>query len=341
VIFLHIGRGKAGSTAIQSLLAQSKQKFLDHGYECPAVDLASCVDLLMDRDTRRDGSRDCLETLSENCRTSAHKNLVLSCEYLFAIDDPSALERLRDCLLPHSVRIIIYLRDYPSLVVSMYNQSTKKGLNLDTFDQFFDRKSDKLSPVASVSAWATVFGWDSIRIRSLDRRVLEKQDLISDFLNAIEFSSEVIEPASSRANKSESWIGIELRRALAMAEFQSGRQPSKDLGRKVIRALRQLPNSHDLGVQYLTPEQWELLRASNNSDLDSLRSAASEQASVKVVHLETTTPEPRPFLPTVNAFPQEVIRHLSKLLIGVEVEEPAVLVGHLVDARPPSRHDWL
>src|SRR5690606_19790842 len=68
---------------------------------------------------------------------------------------------------------------------SFYNERCSTGRNVLPFDEFFHRFPRGGRYAARLTNWANAFGWDRIRVRTLDPSDLVNGALIDDFEAAI------------------------------------------------------------------------------------------------------------------------------------------------------------
>lgn len=307
MIYLHIGRGKAGSTSIQEFLANQRVTLSRHGVAVPEIRLVNdCANELIAAQ-RSGGAGDKPRSLGEIRRildNNADKTILLSGEFLFELTDPASVEAFATATRKHDSQILIYLRDYPSLLVSLYNQSTKKGKNIDDIDRYFQTLITRISSLPAIRAWAQVYGADKLRIRSLDPTSLAGGTLLSDYAGAVGIGGldGIDSSQSPLMNSSENWMAIELVRAVACRRKIRG--PQLRGSQKIMKLLNSVASKENGGkAQYLTPQQWRELRDFYNRDAEII---AGEIPDSKIPPFVGIEPSARAFVPDFEALPETI-----------------------------------
>jgi hypothetical protein len=241
-----------------------------------------------------------LKRFTERLQKSPHPKVFISGEALFSITREGML-RLKRRLDGRDIRILAYVRDYPSWLQSVYAQRTKRGMNSLDFDAYYKSVRKNVTILPRVERWASVFGWQSIRIRGLDPAILVGGSLVSDVLHALSVGE--TPPEVPSLNAQPHWITLEVQRALAIAAAGS---PVGKIDLRTARATRELfePCVADIEprrVQYLTSEQWRELAGRYRRDMISV---AERTGAWFPVVLEE--PNERAFLPGISAVPAAV-----------------------------------
>jgi hypothetical protein len=204
-IVLHIGRNKAGSTTIQDVCLGARAALSDQGIDYllfghlagSREDVAGCATF---------------EELREHALARPGRTLLVSNEFMFgwpAEYTEAAARALHDC----DVRILAYIRRYDDWIVSAYAEETRKGMNLRDADAYVAWMAPRTPAWPYLAKWGEGFGWDALRVRTLDRRDLHGGELLADFAHALG-----VEPLSGgvlQSNPSPHWLELELVRRLA------------------------------------------------------------------------------------------------------------------------------
>jgi hypothetical protein len=212
VLILHIGRGKAGSSTIQSTVATNREALLAHGIALSARSgehRGHAVDVFFGMQQAEE-HRDGLANLRALLDDERHRHVFVTSEYLFTATAP-AIERLKQAIGPHDVGIIAYLRAYPEWLRSLYVQGIRRGRRHVDFDAFYARAAKRASCRAPLSQWADAFGWERMRIRHLGG--LAAGGLIDDLASVLGCA---LQPGAD-LNASPHWLEVELLRAINAA----------------------------------------------------------------------------------------------------------------------------
>lgn len=166
--FVHIGRGKTGTTAIQRALAANRILLAELGFTYPGS-------------TRNhnpivgelpDGAG--AASIAAEVRAAPGHGLI-SAEGLQNL--PAA--KVREWLLGLDVQIIVYLRDQAEVIASAYQQAVKAELETGAFEDFVIRCGvQDYRPF--LRDWATVFGRENMTIR-----FYQKDDVVPSFLEVL------------------------------------------------------------------------------------------------------------------------------------------------------------
>lgn len=300
-LYLHIGRGKSGSSTIQSLARDHAQFMASAGVYCPLTvhglpNHARLAAALCDRNH----DPETLKRFREALRTSPHGKVFISGEALFSITR-EGMKRLKRLLDGRELRVLAYVRDYPGWVQSMYAQRTKRATSPLDFDAYFKSIRANVTILPRVERWASAFGWDAMRIRTLDPAVLTGGNLISDVLDALSITG--TPPSVQSLNVSPHWIALELQRALAVAAAAS---PIGKIDSKTARATRNLFEACAAGAQpsrvdYLTNEQWRELALLYMRDIAKVGERIGTWFPISLKE-----PEARQFRPSFGNIPRPV-----------------------------------
>lgn len=272
MLYLHIGRGKSGSSTIQELASAGAGFLAEHGVVGPPNVHASGNHVDLPR-ALQDPSRDQapITDLLACLRDERHRAVFASTEFLYSLDLQS-LARLKSRLEGTQTRIIAYIRPYPAWMVSLYSQRVRKAIFLGSFDRFFEEYAPTMSALPGLRSWAEVFGWENIRVRGLQKQALHGADLLSDVCHVM--GIDATPPTLVDRNVSPSWWELELlRESLAATRDQNAAEASPRERRRLQLLLNRLAlrfgEARD--VQYISRAQWRLAAEMYNADLAELR----------------------------------------------------------------------
>lgn len=245
--------------------------------------------------------------LADYARANPDTSLVVSSEFMsawprtFTQDTAEALKGL-------DVTVIAYIRDYGEWLASSYGFDVIIGWNAGDFDRYFEAADQRVSYWPVLESWADEFGWENLRVRSLDPRSLQGGDLLGDCLHAVGLDPALagVSPRSRR-NASPSWMAVEMTRTLV----EDGRgsrweTPMLELAgflrQELEHCIGESPNGA-LAAQYLTPAQARSLGERFNADVARIVDKTGAPIPLAAV------PElaPRPFLPSVSTIPADIL----------------------------------
>ncbi len=332
MILIHIGLPKSGSASIQSFLSANETALRALSVDYPSIGRKERKDhhnfsSELKNHKNFDRSFGTLEELYDYWLSEPSTIKIISSEKFekLSVSEIQVLHRnLR--MRNNSFRIVMIIRDIIDLLPSSYIQKVRYGLKIYSFDFFFENRlqESRTNYFHTAEKWASVFGWNRLRVRLLDPVHMVNRDLIDDFLATAGVDPMTPEYRAltrlERMNESSGWRIVEAIRAL-----YSGRH--------------ELPDHHPL-VEFLKNSKrlWDrkLIEASavsvarelewpNEKGLYLKRSQAEEALGVyrelveaMNAHLIEKIPLPldldargfveRPFLPTIGRLPPARLR---------------------------------
>ncbi len=308
MIHLHIGRPKTGSSSIQMFLERIAPVVGADRHVVDRRDWRVAVGLK----PHKGEPMSTLEEFRALFQASPDATFIVSSEYAFGITDQELLSRIKAAMSGHAVKVLVYLRDHPSLMVSLYNQASKKGTTVSDFDAFFSQRSSRLPAAPNLSAWAAVFGWENITVRLV-------RDVLVDYAEAAGLSDMLTSvDREMRYNQRIPWTLLELRRfGFAQALAAPGKRKKGIQYRAARRVLDYMGvNCSGEGlnlegtVQYLTRAQWRALRDSYNEELAFIEAHTGDV----LPPFTEDEPEERPFLPSIETIPRPLASRVAEIV---------------------------
>ena len=308
-VYLHIGRGKAGSSTVQSLADTHGAYMQSIGVFCPLTLHGLSNNARLASALERPGTdRPTIKKFRKDLVRSPSPKMLVSAEAFHGLTS-EGLARLKRLLGDRQVHILFYVRDYPGWLPSRYAQGTKKATNLDDFDRYLERNRDGIPVVARLENWAQVFGWPSMHVRPLDTANLFGGDLVADVFRAM--GIEAPAPPVSRQNESPHWMTLEVMRELAI-RLAPDRAPDSRSVRAIRRVIEEAVAMEPRRTPYLTRSQWQWLADLYRADIDRLGGYMG-----RTFPLALAAPEgERQFLPSFGAISREIRDGIRARLAG-------------------------
>lgn len=238
-LYIHIGRPKVGSTAIQGFLRTNRKTLLENGMLYPVTgerqnashQLAAV--LLRDAGKRANlpSAEDLYRDLIDEIESSSVASCVISSENFYFVQPKHVAKALAD---KFDVKIICYIRRQDEVLVSSYIQELRDDTleedERDDIDRYLNRP-DRLSFLDyqdMMDKWASVFGVENIIVRVYEKGQLNG-DLFNDVMDAIglPLTDEYSKP-QKRANATPSSDVLEIIKLV-------NRFPASDTIRKQIK----------------------------------------------------------------------------------------------------------
>lgn len=344
MIYIHIGPPKVASSTIQRFLVRNSAVLAQHGLVYPdlaqdtTMGIGSTSHNHLGIELRRGvpgGAWGQLHSAIAKAQ-KAGQDMVLSGETLIGCNPM----QLRNTLGAHDVRIIIYARSLAKTLPSRYAHQVKLGLELQDFDQYFDRILGHASTdlTATVRRWSNVFGVDALRLRMLDPLTLVRGDVCFDILDAIGIDTTAIAAQDlvmlGVVNSAPGWKTVEILRDLYVSLRERGPSQRRGILKKLRLARKRRLDSPALDFaaelaklaeetgeslghmdrgRYLNAEQIARSTARFNSGVDALQERRVNSRLRKVSEEEE---QPRAFLPELGQIPAaELSRFLQDLTL--------------------------
>lgn len=226
-IYLHIGRGKTGTTTIQKFLATNHNRLIDSGiHYLHSDDLGqghghqnfakSFIDHLPDYMVPAVDPNKVRMQIFEEIRQSQSNSIIISSENF-----PLAnIEKVRDYFLDlpgsFTIKIVLFARSQDELAESEYNQFVKLKSETRTLYQYARESLKGCNFLEVADDWAKHFGKENIICRVAD---MAKKQVVQDFLsciNATIIEGTVNTPKSSANLAPNTSVGI---RAMVIARL--------------------------------------------------------------------------------------------------------------------------
>ncbi|CAH7390184.1 conserved hypothetical protein [Vibrio chagasii] len=207
ILYLHIGCHKTGTSSIQQTLFNIRTELLRDGISVFCSDPKGRENkngvsynwFNLKRENREElisgygGKVKDYENLVEQLKKHDSEVLIWSCEafsFYFTHQDIKELERY---LSPYfeEIKIIVYIRRQDRLLVSHYQESSKRvnhdslyyGSSPTALPKQYDHYDEYLDYNERISKWASIFGEDNIIVRVFENAIKEYGDVTNDFLS--------------------------------------------------------------------------------------------------------------------------------------------------------------
>jgi len=201
-LFIHIGRPKVASTAIQRFLKANRNALLQHGVLYPITgerQQAShrLCDVLAAETARKPGARRASEELygqlHAEVQASAAGCAIVSSENFYLVKPKQLASRLADRF---DARIVCYVRRQDEVLISSYIQELRDNTLSDTEARELDvylSRPDRLRLLDYchiLDSWSAEFGVENIVVRVFEEGQLVGGDVYGDILDVLGLSPE-------------------------------------------------------------------------------------------------------------------------------------------------------
>lgn len=235
-IYIHIGIGKTGTTAIQDAFFQGEHWLAEKKWIYPKIGLiGNGHHALAPLETRNFSSdtKAAYENIRELQRSKPDWSILLSSES-YSYIETDFVSSMAEVLHGVEVKIIFYVRQQAALIESVFLQWQKAGHDYGgCVKNFYEKHKDQFDFMRLIKPWADHFGAQSILARVYDRRVIG-DDVLKDFLLLLGLICESDKIATCRANPS---LLAEFSEIVAMYDSLS---PNKEQREAFVKTLMDL-----------------------------------------------------------------------------------------------------
>ncbi|WGV25122.1 hypothetical protein [Halotia branconii] len=201
-IYLHIGMPKTGTSSLQKILFNNRDKLLEAGYLYPMsgirhnakeVEDRYCHNLLalcfLDFKEKNDllSQFPTWESLKTEIDSINPNNVIISAEAFNFYDvfyKPETIAKIKDLLNDYEIKIVIYLRKQDDFLESCYRYMVNIGACRVGIQEFFNEFKHMFNYYQILENWAGIFGYENIIVRRFVKNK-SKNNNFDDFLKAI------------------------------------------------------------------------------------------------------------------------------------------------------------
>lgn len=188
-IFIHVGAGKTGTSAIQEFLRTNRDRIRESGIILPDEGLIDRGTIFAHHGLSDHGpyrAKNCMELWSDLSNREPSTLVVSSEDFHSKISEPDGLqffEAIKSALIGWDVKIVFYIRRQSQWYQSAYQQWVKGNMEARPVDDHY--KLYKKNPVDQLLQFAKVFGDQSMIVRPFERVQLAGGDAVGDFAQVI------------------------------------------------------------------------------------------------------------------------------------------------------------
>ncbi|HEX4870674.1 MAG TPA: hypothetical protein VFV27_00005 [Nevskiaceae bacterium] len=202
MLYLHVGLHKTGTSAIQAFLHQNERRLRTLGYDYSPIGRSGAnphhsLGWELIQSGQQQPQLGGLADLAAAClKASGH--VVVSSESFSRAND-AQVRQLGVLFKDVPLQVVLYLRHPAELIQSSYFQLAKNGLNLRDFDSYFERSlaGGRVRFLDQARRWLTMAS-GRLRLRVYETGQLVNDDLIDDFLTAIDAAHLIGDPELKR-----------------------------------------------------------------------------------------------------------------------------------------------
>lgn len=269
-IYIHIGIGKTGTSAIQKTLYSEREIFLKHDLLVPLTGLN--YDNLghhrlanYQEDSPSNVTKELYRELLAEISASSQSNILISSE-LFCYCKSEFISFIGELFSEFTVKIILYVREQVSLVESTFLWWQAQGYNYEhNVDNFFEMAKESFNYQLLIKSWLDSFGESAIIVKVYDKKIIGDQTL-SYFFDGV-YSKHICVESPEIVNKSLLPCFSSLVTFLdnSFPELLIGDSDCLEARRNIIQKIIDAPDNIDFKVEDLLIEIENLLTSACNS----------------------------------------------------------------------------
>ncbi len=284
-IYLHIGMGKTGTTALQDffwdnrqLLAESGICYPEHGIQSNAHHLLSPhIPRFLEGDWAFESVAEWAPRLAE-----LEQDRILLSSELMAWGSPESIrEFCEEASGWFDVHVVVYLRRQDNIIMASYNQQIKAGPQKRRIDLIYRNQIARFDYLRILEPWESSLGADKIIVRPYEQKQFYGQDVRRDFMQHV-FGLEIDERYEFRSGNSNP------RLSLATSEYKrmiNNLVTDPQQNARFNQLLMQYSAEHESDSQGVYSEQSVLSPEQRLEILDAARET-SEQIARRFLHCE-------------------------------------------------------
>lgn len=192
-LFIHLGTGKTGTTAIQEFLLLNREKLIDVGINycmsgCSGINHhALCFNYNRISDDFSLAVKENLKKLAEEIAASKCTTHVISSEYFPDLTEEEVSYIVDKMSLVCDVNVIIYFRRQDHFLESWFSQIVKAGaVNSDIYNlrkRLIDNRI--FDYLYHADKWSKIIGVSNVHVRPYEKERFLGGDIFSDFLRIL------------------------------------------------------------------------------------------------------------------------------------------------------------
>ena len=191
-IYLHIGAGKTGTSAIQSQLVLNRVVLEKHNYYYPEagsdasakifkITSGNAVELGFLLKDKSNIDRKIKNSIKKYIKDAKGKNIILSSEVMEVYIETNALKLKKEAnKLGYEVVVVYYVRAIADHLVSSYHQLVKRHHFTGHFTKVIQKKTNRF--LSRIQTSVEIFGKECVYVKNYDK---VKENIFLDFIQKI------------------------------------------------------------------------------------------------------------------------------------------------------------
>lgn len=189
-VFLHVGIGKTGTTALQKNLFKTRQANSSK-YFYPNIGIQDAGHRQLAKENQKkipENIRKMYQLIINNFKRVNTPNMIISSEFLYTMK-PGFIKELSEIFNKFDTKIIFSIRNQLDLIPSVFLEWVKDGLDYEnTINSFYESHKESFDFEGKASVWIKYFGEQALIFKLYDKNLI-KENITLDFLNSININN--------------------------------------------------------------------------------------------------------------------------------------------------------
>ncbi|MCB1701794.1 MAG: hypothetical protein H6985_11000 [Pseudomonadales bacterium] len=185
-LFLHVGMGKTGTTALQNFFWLNRRELRRRGISYPKFGMVARAHHLLSPyippDLRDKWSFKTVAEWSRRLQKLSTDTILLSSELMAWAGGSDVAKFCDEASKLFDLKVVIYLRRQDDIIMANYNQLVKAGLQQFDLEWVVEKQLAEFDYKNILEPWAQAVGSDSIIVRPYERRQFFEGDICRDFM---------------------------------------------------------------------------------------------------------------------------------------------------------------
>ena len=188
-LYVHIGMGKTGTTALQNFFWENRKVLSRHDLCYPARGIMSGAHHLLSPHVPRfledQWSFESVDQWAPELAQTGESRILLSSELMAWADEASARRFCAQVSAHFDLYVVIYLRRQDSIIMASYNQQIKAGPQRRRIDLIYQKQIEKFDYRKVLAPWADSLEPGKLIVRPYEKQQFFAGDIRRDFMKHV------------------------------------------------------------------------------------------------------------------------------------------------------------
>lgn len=188
-LYVHIGMGKTGTTALQNFFAENRKVLSRHDLNYPTHGVMSNAHHLLSPHVPRfledQWTFESVEEWAPRLVKSRENRILLSSELMAWADEAKARKFCAQVSAFFDLHVVVYLRRQDSIIMASYNQQIKAGPQRRRIDLIYRKQIERFDYPKILAPWADSLEPGKLIVRPYERQQFHGSDIRRDFMKHV------------------------------------------------------------------------------------------------------------------------------------------------------------